>query len=121
MSRPFTSAGDKEFGDSFIDISETHRRLVRVTTKTYPSTGTYIFLKLFKKGSDNEFYLDQRVTLSVSEFQELVNNVENISLGPQPEKKESSVGCLKRPEKWLKSEVPAKASKLSTMFASTEV
>ena len=81
MSRPFTSSNDKDFGDSFIDISKTERRILRVTTKTYGSTGTCLFLKIFKKGADGEFYIDQRVTLTVPEFQELINNVENKNMG----------------------------------------
>ena len=115
MSRPFTSSIDKDFGDSFIDISKTERRLLRVTTKTYESTGTYLFLKLFKKGADGEFYIDQRVTLTVPEFQELINNVENINMGPQPGKREeTTAGALKRPEKWFQNKAPAKSTKVST-------
>ena len=75
MSAPFTSSIDNDFGDSFIDISKTERRLLRVTTKTYESTGTFLSQKLFKKGADGEFHIDQRVTLTVPEFQELINNV----------------------------------------------
>lgn len=81
MNRPFSSTADKEFGDSYIDISQSNRRLVRVTTKTYATTGTYLFIKLFKKGSDGEFYIDQRVTLSANEFHHLIGNVENIDVG----------------------------------------
>ena len=90
MSRPFTSSIDKDIGDNFVDISKTERRILEVTTKTYESTGTYLFLKLFKKGTDAEFYIDQRVTLTVTEFQELINNVENINRGPQPGKREET-------------------------------
>ena len=115
MSRPFTSSIDKDFGDSFIDISKTERRLLRVTTKTYESTGTYLFLKLFKKGADAEFDIDQPVTLTVPEFQELINNVENINMGPQPGKREeTTAGALKRPEKWFQSKASAKSTKVST-------
>ena len=44
-------------------------------------TASYISLKLFKKGSDDDFYIDERITLTVQEFQEIINNVENISMG----------------------------------------
>ena len=88
MSRPFTATIDSDFGDCFLDVSKTQRRLIRVTTKTYQTTGTYIFLKLFKKGADEEYYIDQRITLTVPEFQQLINNVENISMGPTKESKE---------------------------------
>ena len=114
-SRPFTSSIDKDFGDKFIDISNTERRFLRVTTKTYESTGTYFFLKLFKNGADGEFYIDQLVTLTVSEFQELINNVENINMGPQPGKSEETTAeALKRPEKWFQNKAPAKSTKVST-------
>ena len=115
MSRPFTSSIDKDFGDSSIDISKTERRLLRVTTKTYERTGTYLFLKLLKKGADGEFSIDQRVTLTVPEFQELTNNVENINMGPQLGKREEATsGALKRPEKWFQNKAPAKSTKVST-------
>ena len=114
MSRPFTSSIDKDLGDSFIDISKTERRLLRVTTKTYESTGTYLFLKLFKKEADGEFHIDQRVTLTVPEFQELINNVENINMGPQPRKgEETTAGALKRPVNWFQSKASAKSTKVS--------
>ena len=114
MSRPFTSSIAKDFGDSFIDISKTERRLLRVTT-TYESTGTYLFLKLFKKGADDEIYIDQRVTLTVPEFQEQINNVENTNMGPQPgRREETTAGALKRPEKCFQNKAPAISTKVST-------
>ena len=90
MSRPFTATIDSEFGVCFLDVSKTQRRLIRVTTKTYQTTGTYIFIKLFKKGSDEEYYIDQRITLTVPEFQELINNVENINMGAKKEDQKES-------------------------------
>ena len=44
-----TANADKVFGDCYFDISENSKRLVRVTLKTYDQTGTYVFLKVFKK------------------------------------------------------------------------
>ena len=44
-----TAKADKDFGDCYFDISENSRRLVRATLKTYDQTGTYVFLKVFKK------------------------------------------------------------------------
>ena len=87
-NRPFSATTDKDFGDSYIDISRTERRLIRVTTKTYSNTGTYLFLKLFKRGVDDEYYLDQRLTLTASEFHQLTNNKENIGLQPGPEEED---------------------------------
>ena len=46
---------------------------------------TYLFLKLFKRGVDDEYYLDQRLTLTASEFHQLTNNKKNIGLQPGPE------------------------------------
>lgn len=78
-----TATKDQEFGDSYIDVAESQKRLVRVTTNTYKNTGsTYINIKLFKKKDDqSEFRLQQRVGLTVDEFKDLVANVENINMG----------------------------------------
>ena len=86
MSRPFSGTTDKDFGDSFFDVSRTERRLIRVTKKTHSNTGTYLFLKLFRKGVD-EYYLDQQLTLTASEFHQLTNNKENIGMQPGHEER----------------------------------
>ena len=88
MNRPFSATTDKDFGESYIDISRTERRLIRVTTKAYSHTGTNFFLKLSKRGVDDEYYLDQRFTLTASEFHQLTNNKENIGLQPGPEEED---------------------------------
>ena len=112
MSGRFTFTTDQEFGDSFLDISNTERRLIRVTTQTYEATGTYIFLKLFKMGSDGEFHIDQRIILNATEFQALINKSEIINMGPQ-HLKECVVGILKRPEKHKIATGVSKFKKLS--------
>lgn len=43
-----TPLSDMSFGEFFQDIHQTEKRWVRATVKTYETTGTYIFLKLFK-------------------------------------------------------------------------
>ena len=76
---------------------------MKVTTKTYESTGFYLFLKLFKKGADGECYIDQRATLTVPEFQVPINNVGKINMGLQAGKREQiTAGALKRTEKWFR-------------------
>ena len=40
--------------------------------KTYEHTGTYVFLKLFKKKADAEFALAQKITLTKEEFEVLL-------------------------------------------------
>ena len=82
MSRPFTATKDEEIGDSFLEISRSSRRLVRVTTKTYETTGTYLCIKMFEKGSDDEYHIDQRITLTAQEFKDLINNIANLNMGP---------------------------------------
>ena len=79
-----TSSKDIEFGDAHIDVASSDKRLVRVTTNTYKDSGlTYINIKLFKKKEDqDDFRLQQRVGLTVKEFQEMIANVENNSMGP---------------------------------------
>ena len=44
-----TAKADKDSGDCYFHISENSKRLVRATLKTYDQTGTYVFLKVFKK------------------------------------------------------------------------
>ena len=75
MNRAFSASTDKDFGDSYIDNSRNEKRLLRDTTETYPNTGNYLFPKIFKNGVD-ELYLDQRLTLSASEFQQFTFNRE---------------------------------------------
>ena len=101
MNRTFSATTDKDFWDSYIDISSTERRLIRVTTKTYSNTGTYLFLKLFKRGVDDEYYLDQRLTLTASEFHQLTNNKQNIGLHPRPEE-EDVMPTIKRDKHFSK-------------------
>ena len=88
MKRPLFATNDEDFGNSYIDISRTESRLIRVTTKTYSNTGTHLFLKLFRRGVDDDYYLDQRLTLTASEFHQLTNNRENIRLQPGPEEED---------------------------------
>lgn len=70
-SNSFVLSRDGEFGDGFIDIEKTEKRVVRATVKTYEKSGTYVFLKLFKKG-DEDFQFSQKISLTWSEFEKLV-------------------------------------------------
>ena len=65
---PFTADKDAEFGDVYFEISRTEKRLIRATVKSYENTGAYVFLKLFKK-VDKEYELQQRITLTLDEFE----------------------------------------------------
>ena len=79
-----TSSKDRKFGDTHCDVASSEKRLVRVTTNTYKTSGiTYINIKLFTKKEDkDEYRLQQRVGLTVKEFQEMIANVENINMRP---------------------------------------
>ena len=55
---PFTADKDAGFGDVYFEISRKEKRLIRATVKSYQNTGTYVFLKLFKK-VDKEYELQQ--------------------------------------------------------------
>ena len=66
----FTAYKDAEFGNAHFDVSRKEKRLIRATVKTYEKTGTYFFLKLFKK-TKNEFEFQQRLTLTLGEFEKL--------------------------------------------------
>ena len=65
---PFSADKDAEFGDVYFEITRTEKRLIRATTKSYQNTGTYVFLKLYKK-VDKEYELQQRITLILDEFE----------------------------------------------------
>ena len=70
----FTANADKDFGDCYFDISENSKRLVRATLKTYDQTGTYVFLKVFKKATE----CVQRLSLSSEEFSKLLKSGKSI-------------------------------------------
>ena len=72
FSGDFTLAKDEDFGDYYCDLSEKSNRILRATVKTYEHTGTYVFLKLFKKKPDAEFALVQKITLTKEEFEILL-------------------------------------------------
>ena len=74
---PFTSTKDTEVGNCYFDVSETDKRLIRATLKTYEKTGTYEFLKLFKKATDN-YEFEQRISLTLGEFENLVSSASKI-------------------------------------------
>ena len=70
-----TVTADKQFGDCNFDISENSKRLVRATLKTYGQIGTYVFLKVFKKATeDAEFEFVQRLYLTNEEFLSLLKS-----------------------------------------------
>ena len=110
-----SSTKDQEFGDSHIDVAQSEKRLVRVTTKTYKNTSsTYINIKLFKRRDDqSDFRLQQRVGLTVKEFQDLVANVENISVGPTTMEMSSENKNLKRDGQCSKKATEAKKAKIA--------
>ena len=96
---PFTSSKDTQFGDCYFDISQTEKRLVRSTLKTYERTGTYVFLKLFKKAAE-DYEFEQRISLTLEEFGNLVKKAEKIREAaatqdskPTPAKKQKFDQC----------------------------
>ena len=74
---PFTSIKDTKFGDCYFDISQTEKRLLRATLKTYERTRTYVFLKLFKKAAE-DYKFEPRISLTLEEFGSLVKKAEKI-------------------------------------------
>ena len=67
-----SAANAQEFGDAFLDITKSEKRLLRVSVKTYENTGSYITIKLLKN-IDGDFKFNQRVTLTVSEIEKLTS------------------------------------------------
>ena len=91
---PFTCTKDTEFGDCYFDIWKTDKRLIRATVKTYERTGTYVFLKMFKK-AESDYDFQQKVSITVKEFENLIEKSADIrsqftqeeSTKPPPAKK----------------------------------
>ena len=70
---------DAEYSDNHIDVSKTEKRLVRISSKNYEQTGTYISLKLFKRAAnEREFQFSQSVTVSLDEFQAIIDRLPKI-------------------------------------------
>ena len=55
---------DTDFYDDFQEITLVEKRIIRVATKTFDKTGTYITLKLYKKNEDGGFKCYEAVTLT---------------------------------------------------------
>ena len=97
---PFTAIKDKEYGDCYFDISETEKRLIRATLKIYEHTGTYVFLKLFKR-KDNEYEFEQRISLTTEEFDKLLKKSGRIRNSVPESKGKRKLRLLKN--RWLKN------------------
>ena len=67
-----TAENDKSYRDSFINVSETKKRLIRAIMKNCDKTGSYVFLKVFKNSDDTEFKLSQQLSLTMTEFDKLM-------------------------------------------------
>ena len=76
-----TADKDAEFGDAHFDVCRNEKRLIRATVKTYEKTGTYVFLKLFKK-AENELEFQQRLTLTLAEFEKMTKNIQKFDRLP---------------------------------------
>ena len=105
---PFSATKDSEFGDSYYDISKTEKRLIRATLKTYEKTGTYLFLKLFKK-VDDDYEFQQRLSLTTEEFDKLIKRT--------PKIRETFPLSSQEAESKSKTDGPSPAKK--TKFSST--
>ena len=90
---PFTSTKNMELGDCYFDISKTDKRLIRATLKTYERTGTYGFLKLFRKTAE-EYEFEQRISLTLQDFENLVKTAENILETEEKSAKDCSTKLL---------------------------
>ena len=59
---------DTDFYDDFQDTSSGEKHMVRVGTKTFVKSGTYITIKFYKKNEDGVFKCYQAVTLTTTEL-----------------------------------------------------
>ena len=105
---PFSATKDSEFGDSYYDISKTEKRLIRATLKTYEKTGTYVFLKLFKK-VDDDYEFQQLLSLTTEELDKLIKKA--------PKIREIVILSSQEAEPKSKTDGPSPAKK--TKFSST--
>ena len=79
----YTLESDTNFFDDFRDISSGEKRIVRVGTKTFEKTGTYITLKLYKKTDEEVFKMYQAVTLTTKEIDSLADNYSKVKKNDQ--------------------------------------
>ena len=75
----YSSLENVYFYDDFQDVSLGEKRIVRVGTKTFDKTSTYITVKLYKKNEDGVFKCYQAVTLTTREFDCLADNYSKIT------------------------------------------
>ena len=94
---PFASTKDTEFGDCYFDISKTNKRLIRATLKTYERTGTYVFLKLFKKATD-DYEFEQRISSNLGEFENLVSSASKIQNSVADQQSAAKPPIAKKPK-----------------------
>ena len=90
------------------DISETDKRLISATVKTYEGTGTYVFLKLFKK-AESDYEFRQRVFLTVQEFENLIEKSSDIR-SQFTEEESTKPPPAKKTQFWQKSEEISKTN-----------
>ena len=74
----YTLESDTNFFDDFRDISSGEKRIVRVGTKIFEKTGTYITLKLYEKTDKEMFKMYQAVTLTTKKFDCLADNYSKV-------------------------------------------
>lgn len=92
-----TPERDAEFCDTFLDVSKTEKRLIRASVRTYNLTGTYVTLKLFKKDNSEAFLFNQKVTLSLDEFDKLAKKINRVrALNPKIKQLERDFGAKQK-------------------------
>ena len=94
---PFTSTKDTEFGDCYFDISKTDKGLIRATLKTYERTGTYVFLKLFKKATE-EYEFEQRISLTLGELENLFSSASKLQNSVADQQSAAKPPIAKKPK-----------------------
>ena len=95
---------DIEFCDAYMDISQNEKRIVRASVKTYEITGSYISIKLFKQDDNKDFKFNQKVTLTLTEFEKLLANGAKIKTLLTPKRKPRQKRSRKTYAQVLKSE-----------------
>ena len=68
--------------------------MIRAARKSYENTGTFVFLKLFKR-KDNENEFEQRISLTTEQFDKLMKKVAGYETRCQNQKGEKRLLLLK--------------------------
>ena len=112
---------DADYCDSHFELSSGEKRHVRISTKTYEQSGTYISLKLFKReNGESQFTFSQRITLSLDEFNKLTSEWDSMLKSLNLQEAPLNVPDAKKPRRATSSSSSPSSSTISTFKPATK-